>query len=114
MPRAYWLNPLEVPLSSQILVVQPSTFEYSRIVKNTASATSKDFDMDILNTLYRSSALVLPHRTYDLLTGTLRGDNFTTYLGSEEEKWDPDKAIKEAKLIHFSDWPIPKVSVSYI
>ena len=30
-------------------------------------------------------------------------------MGSEEEPFDPEEALKEAKVLHFSDWPVPKV-----
>jgi hypothetical protein len=29
-------------------------------------------------------------------------------LGSSTEQWDAEKVLKEAKLVHFSDWPLPK------
>jgi len=31
-----------------------------------------------------------------------------TNLGSEDEMWDPEEMINETKLIHSSDWPLPK------
>lgn len=112
MPRAYWLGFDKFKLSAQILVIKPSTFEYNRIFKAIAAARSDEFDMDILNKLYNDSALVLPHRGYGMITSTLYGDDHSNYLGNTEEKWDVDMAMKEAKLIHFSDWPIPKVSIA--
>jgi hypothetical protein len=30
------------------------------------------------------------------------------YLGSTTEQWDAEKALEEAKYVHFSDWPYPK------
>ena len=67
-----------------------------------------DYDMDILNKLYNESATIIPHRKYDLLTGEFRSDNHVRYLGSNEEKWDARKILKETKYLHFSDWPMPK------
>lgn len=32
------------------------------------------------------------------------------YMGNDKEPFDPDKIMNETKLIHFSDWPVPKVS----
>ena len=75
--------------------------------------------MEIMNTLYYDSALVLPHRPYDLLTGEFRksrGEHFH-YLGSggggsdgnaEGEGWDSHAVLAEAKFLHFSDWPVNK------
>ncbi|KAF4340148.1 GNT1 alphan-acetylglucosamine transferase [Fusarium beomiforme] len=107
MPRAYWLSPEKV-LSSQIMVVQPSVQEFSRIMERVQSVKSGEYDMEIVNQLYGDSALIFPHRRYDLLSGEFRNDNHAHYLGSEIETWDPATAYSEAKLIHFSDWPLPK------
>lgn len=108
MPRAYWLFPDNEILSSQVMLVEPSEVEFTRIMEKIDSASSHDYDMEIVNYLYRDSALVLPHRRYDLLTGEFRGENHTKYLGSDVETWDPTAIYNEAKLVHFSDWPLPK------
>ncbi|KAL4955664.1 nucleotide-diphospho-sugar transferase [Aspergillus filifer] len=83
MPRAYWLNPADRTLSSQLLLIQPSF----RI--------QPYYDMEIDNDLYRDSVLILTHRPYDLLTGEFRSKKHTAVL-------------REAKYLHFSDWPVPK------
>ncbi|RGP65900.1 hypothetical protein FLONG3_9032 [Fusarium longipes] len=108
MPRAYWMLPDTDTLSSQVILIQPSETEFSRIMAKIDSASKNDYDMEIVNDLYGDSALVLPHRPYDMITGEFREDNHTKYLGSDAEPWDPVAAYNEAKLIHFSDWPIPK------
>jgi len=117
MPRAYWSDILPgsqkyIPLTSAILLVEPNEFEYSRI-QNAVQAHERDhFDMDILNDMYGSTCLVIPHRRYILLTGELRhfekNANHSRYLGSDQEVWDPRHAVEEAKFVHFSDWPYPK------
>lgn len=111
IPRAYWLDSDSgaVDISSLMIVLQPSDFEFARINKLTAKAKPGDYDMEILNTLYKDQALLLPHRQYAVLTSVFRWTNHSSFLGSEEEPWDPDVAIKDAKYIHFSDWPVPKV-----
>ena len=109
MPRAYWLKPEDRVLSSQLMLLEPSEFEWKRIAKGIENAGSGEFDMEIVNNLYRDSCFILPHRPYDLLTGEFRGKNHSAYLGNEEETWDPDAVLKEAKFLHFSDWPVPKV-----
>ncbi|KAK7424792.1 hypothetical protein QQX98_000376 [Neonectria punicea] len=108
MPRAYWLLPDKDILSSQLVLIEPSETEFARIMGKVDSASSDDYDMEIVNYLYRNNALVLPHRRYDMLTGEFRGDNHARYLGSDDEHWDPAAAYNEAKLVHFSDWPLPK------
>ncbi|KAK7419922.1 hypothetical protein QQZ08_010625 [Neonectria magnoliae] len=72
------------------------------------SSSRDDYDMEIVNYLYRDSALIIPHRRYDMLTGEFRHDDHVMYLGSDREVWDPIGVYNELKLIHFSDWPLPK------
>ncbi|KAJ4348280.1 uncharacterized protein N0V89_009652 [Didymosphaeria variabile] len=64
--------------------------------------------MELVNDRFEQSAMVLPHRPYALLTGEFRRSNHSAYLGNTFEAWDPEKVLKEAKLVHFSDWPLPK------
>ena len=70
--------------------------------------------MEILNQLYNKSAMVLPHRPYFLVTGEFRNNETMghgAYLGGDEE-WDVRKVRKEAKYVHFSDYPMPKPWIS--
>ncbi|KAI1634001.1 glucose N-acetyltransferase [Biscogniauxia mediterranea] len=108
MPRAYWLFPDSKILSSQLMLVQPSEVEFDRIMKQVENAGHSDYDMEIVNQLYIDSAMILPHRPYDLLTGEFRGDDHKNYLGTDREEWDPVAIFNEAKFLHFSDWPVPK------
>ena len=113
MPRAYWQWDGKYELSSQLLLVEPNATEFDRVMRAVDSAAKNDYDMDILNHMYSGSAMVLPHREYDLLTGEFKGGpdkDHSLYLGNPEEKWDPKKVLAEAKFLHFSDWPVPKVS----
>lgn len=106
MPRAYWLD--DNSLSSQLVVIEPSEFEFKRIQHAFDTRNATDFDMEIVNNLYAKDCMVIPHRKYDLLTGEFRSKNHVKYLGSEEEVWDAEKVLAEAKFLHFSDWPFPK------
>lgn len=112
IPRAYWLNHSDNILTSGLLLIQPSNFEYARISKAIDAARSKEYDMEILNNLYKDSALILPHRPYIMLTTEYRYRNHKDYIGSEEEPFDPESVLKEVKFLHFSDWPMPKVKAS--
>ncbi|PFH60217.1 hypothetical protein XA68_11313 [Ophiocordyceps unilateralis] len=112
MPRAYWLYPDKKMLSSQLMLVQPSQREFQRVMEKINSAKSNDYDMEIVNDLYQDSAMILPHRPYDLLTAEFRTDNHVNYLGSDREAWDPVAIYNEAKFVHFSDWPVPKPWIS--
>ncbi|KAJ4328372.1 hypothetical protein N0V84_001243 [Fusarium piperis] len=108
LPRAYWLFPDKEILGAHIMLIEPSKTEFDRVQAKINSASDENYDMEIINSLYRDSALVLPHRRYAMLTGEFRDHNHTKYLGSDVEVWDPALAYSEAKLIHFSDWPLPK------
>ncbi|PYI23227.1 nucleotide-diphospho-sugar transferase [Aspergillus violaceofuscus CBS 115571] len=108
MPRAYWLDTQTRQLTSALILLQPSRLEFGRIWEQIQAAGPAVYDMEILNQLYRDSAVVLPHRSYILLTGEFRARNHSNYLGSPEATWDPDLALQEAKYLHFSDWPVPK------
>jgi len=108
MPRAYWLEPLT--LSSQLMLIEPSTFEFNRILSAFSHRTESQFDMEIVNNIYAHDCMIIPHRRYDLLTGEFRKkrDQHAPYLGSEEEVWNATKVLSEAKFLHFSDWPMQK------
>jgi hypothetical protein len=108
MPRAYWLEKGKPMLSSHIMVLEPSTLEFKRIEKEIKNAVYGVYDMEIVNKLYgrRKNCIVLPHRRYALLSGEFRSRHHGQYLGNDI--WDPKTVFEEAKLIHFSDDPLPK------
>ncbi|KAJ5510034.1 hypothetical protein LT330_007091 [Penicillium expansum] len=108
MPRAYWLDPKDQVFTSGLMLIQPSTAEFGRVMDEVSSATSDVYDMEIMNKLYGDSALVVPHRPYTLLTGEFRSNNHEAYLGNVDELWDAEKILQDAKYLHFSDWPVPK------
>ncbi|KAF2005410.1 glycosyltransferase family 8 protein [Amniculicola lignicola CBS 123094] len=106
MPRAYWLD--QPFLSSQLIVIEPSKDEWRRVEEATQHHEGSDYDMDILNKMYKDSCTIIPHRGYDLLTGEFKHQDHDKYLGNKDEKWDARQIMKEAKFLHFSDWPLPK------
>ena len=106
MPRAYWFK--EHALTSALMLVEPSTFEFERVMQAIKHREYEDFDMEIVNDLYGDDAMVIPHRRYILLTGDFRRQNHSHYMGSHEAKWDARRELDEAKFVHFSDWPYPK------
>jgi hypothetical protein len=124
MPRAYWSDgPSSLwQLTSLIMLVEPNSHEATAMMETLRQwqtqpgySKSKKYDMDLLNHRFGASAMVLPHRPYAMLTAEFRLQNHSTYLGyrhghdlDPRGKWDPDQALKEAKLVHFSDWPLPK------
>ncbi|KAL1997732.1 hypothetical protein VTN02DRAFT_927 [Thermoascus thermophilus] len=118
MPRAYWDFPESRKLTSLLVLIEPSYREYQALMRAAQPVMAGQvvvnetgpvkYDMDLLNERYADSALVLPHRQYGLITGEFRSTDHTKFLGNDYEDWDPDKALSEAKLVHFSDWPLPK------
>jgi len=116
MPRAYWLLPETQTLNSQIVVIEPSYTEFMALKEATRTAVHGQmelrlnetrYDMEILNQRYGSSAMVLPHKQYGLITGEFRTKDHQNFLGVEKD-WIPDKVMTEARFVHFSDWPLPK------
>ncbi|KAJ4334765.1 hypothetical protein N0V95_009079 [Ascochyta clinopodiicola] len=114
MPRAYWADSKPWPLTSMLMVLQPDLDEFERFKQTMGGGGHKElvdahrFDMELVNERFEESALVLPHRPYALLTGEFRRHDHSAYLGNAFETWDADKVYGEAKLVHFSDWPLPK------
>lgn len=113
--RAYWTMPSKNLLSTHLTLLEPSLPEskrvHSALEANTALSNTTSFDTDIFSTLYSSSALLLPHRHYALQTHEFRRPgplNHSSFLGNTYEKWDSDRILQEASLVHFSDSPLPK------
>ena len=86
MPRAYWLGFEDRILSSQLLLLQPSDYVFDRIINVTDNAEDDDYNMDILNTLYQDSAMILPHKGYDLLTQEFTYDKHQKYLRDNQQQ----------------------------
>ncbi|KAK4955178.1 hypothetical protein LTR10_007373 [Elasticomyces elasticus] len=130
MPRAYWTDSpsMQWPLTSLLILLEPNTAELKGMLSTLRSwwvgseqqhTISNTFDMELLNHRFGSSAMVLPHRPYALLSAEFRRPDHAAYLGTinapaeVKTKWDPDAVLKEAKLVHFSDWPLPKPHVMW-
>jgi hypothetical protein len=109
MPRAYWSDVKPTPLTSLLVLLEPSSKEFQALVNASwaVAAGTHKYDMELLNDRYYNSALVLPHRPF-MITGELRRSNHEAYLGNNYEKWDVHQVLADASLIHFSDWPLPK------
>ena len=122
MPRAYYLDlpPEEWPLSTVMMLIDTNPSEikhmYERLQEwrlDPDRTVNKAYDLELINERFYPSAMVLPHRPYMLTTSEFRRHDHRGYLGSyyapeTYAKWDPFKAVKEAKVIHFRDSPLPK------
>ena len=106
MMRAYWELPTKRLLTSMMVLLEPSEIEFQRLTGSIRG--SGEYEMEILNRMYEDSAIVLPHREYGLLSGEFRREEHANYLGNKYEEWDADKVLREASVVHFSDWPLPK------
>ncbi|KAM0713117.1 hypothetical protein Q7P35_000569 [Cladosporium inversicolor] len=87
MPRAYWL---EDKLCAAVMLASPSEFEFGRIQARLRESQPEEYDMEIINAF-----------------GEMRAKSHEAYLGFKEEPWDVDSVMKQAKYVHFSDWPVP-------
>lgn len=106
VPRAYWLNDKEASVKDQMLV-EPNEGNYYRILEE--AEVSGAFDMEVLNHLFRDSAMILPHRRIALLIGELRAQDHGRYMSEDkDEEWNAIAEASRACLVHFSDWPLPK------
>ena len=110
MFRAYWLMPEQRKLTSLFILLRPDETEFQRLMAASRPDQRRTdvYDMEILNSFYGDSAMVLPHRQYGLLTGEFRSLDHGNYLGNGHERWNGDLMFREASLVHFSDWPLPK------
>ncbi|KAF9874585.1 hypothetical protein CkaCkLH20_07722 [Colletotrichum karsti] len=111
LPRAYWLNEIDTPVSEQVLsshvmLIEPNESLHKKLVKG--SLSSGKLDMDLVNSMFKDSATILPHRRLALLTGEFRDSDHQKYLAPGNDRWDPVKEASNAYLVHFSDWPMPK------
>jgi hypothetical protein len=90
------------------MVIQPSSSEFSNIENKIREANPRETDLGIVYTLYNDT-LRLPQRPYHILSQEfrLRENQHSRYLGTSE-RWDPREIIRETKLVHFSDHPIPE------
>lgn len=116
VPRAYWLGDKDMPLGEQVLgshvmLIEPNKARYEKIVQE--AIESGDFDMEVLNHMFKDSAMILPHRRLALLTGEFRASDHQKYLApDQDEEWNAMAEASRAYLVHFSDWPLPKPWIS--
>ncbi|KAH9880008.1 hypothetical protein J1614_002033 [Plenodomus biglobosus] len=119
MPRAYLADEKPWPLSSALMVIKPNLNEFENFRRllaeggNEMLVKAHRVDMELVNERFEDSALVLPHRPYGLITGEFRRHDHSAYLGSATAKWDAEKIIKEAKLVQFSDGPLPRPHIMW-
>lgn len=122
MPRAYWAPASQeetqaFPLTSMLILLKPDQKKYKAMMETMRMwiqapdfEDNKKYDMDLLNHQFGTSAMVLPQHPYALLTSEFRSSDHSRYLGHDIDsiEWDATHILEQAKLVHFSDWPMPK------
>jgi hypothetical protein len=114
MPRAYWAEAKPWPLTTALMVIEPDAEEFKRLRATIMQGgdprlvEAHRFDVEMVNDRFEDSALVLPHRPYMLSTNEFRQRDHSRYLGNRFETWNAAAAVQEAKLVYFSDMPLPK------
>ena len=110
MSRASWRLPSVRQLASLLILLEPDEMEAQQLMlaANSKIRQKNEYDVEILNKFYGDSAMVLPHRQYGLISGEFRFNDHRQFLGNSLERWDPERVLKEASLVHFLDSPIPK------
>ncbi|CUM52522.1 uncharacterized protein AC631_05518 [Debaryomyces fabryi] len=124
--------------ATHIMVLKPSSKTFKELkgyvhnpwlwsfYKRQSLRSNTDYDMEILNKFIDDSLQenedfkvgILPHKVYGVLTGEFREllheaflsePQFLPFVTSElNDQWLPSEIIRNVKLIHFSDSPIPK------
>lgn len=111
-PRSYWNQVIygeRIVLTSLLMLIEPSEQQAKRVVKAMETRGNNDYDMEIINDLYKNDCLILPHRGLTMLSGDLRRQTHRQYMGSSTDTWNSTKELENTALVHFSDYPYPKV-----
>ncbi|PBP24951.1 glucose N-acetyltransferase [Diplocarpon rosae] len=108
MPWVFWGEPVGWAFSNQMMLITPSLAEFAKIEAEIKTADPDEYDLTLVERLYMHQTLKIPQRPYHLMTGELRRTDHSKYLGSSGKQWDPEEALRSSKLLHFSDWPIPR------
>lgn len=115
--RAYWLNEKDTEIGKQVLgshvmLIEPNEKRYHKIVEE--AKRTGEFDMEVINHMFKDSAMILPHRRLAMLTGEMRTKDHSKYLAPDDDiEWNAMAEVSRAYLVHFSDWPLPKPWVSH-
>lgn len=109
MPYIYYGQADGWHFSTQLTLMTPSTKSFSQISDAIKLASPTNDDLSILETLFYGQIIKIPQRPFALLAGEYRQKSHVHYIGNRwPKKWDPDSMLREARILHFSDHPIPK------
>lgn len=102
---AYWR--FDNKISSNVMLIEPSKADFDRVLAAIAKRSPDEFDVDILNKVFGPEAVLIPHRTNNLISGEFRTANHTGYL-IDGGAWNATAMVEEARYVHFSDLYNPK------
>lgn len=113
-PRAYWTpkNPSSPydTLTSGFMLIEPNYDNFQMVLAAAQVRPEGDYDMDVINDVFRGKMETLPHRGLAMLTGEFRETVHWDYLGVDNN-WNGRRELENISYLHFSDWPFPKVSI---
>jgi len=109
MPYVYLGKQEGWQFSTQVMLITPSANSFTQISDAIRGAQSTEYDTTILETLFHGQIIKIPQRPFALLSGEYRRTSHRQYMGLRfPKKWDPDYIQQETRIMHFSDYPLPK------
>jgi alpha-N-acetylglucosamine transferase len=109
MPYVYFGEPDGWQFSSQLMIITPSKQSFARISEAVNGSQFMEHDTAILERLFYGQIIKIPQRPFALMSGEYRRASHDRYIGNRFPKvWDPDRILSEARILHFSDYPLPK------
>ena len=108
MPYIYYGQADGWRFSTQLTLMTPSPDSFYKISDAIQALSPIEDDLSVLEAQFRGQIIKLPQRPFALMAGEYRRTEHTEYIGYQfPKKWDPDYMHKEARILHFSDHPIP-------
>lgn len=109
MPYIYWGQPEDWQFSTQLMIMTPSKASFSRITDTIKGNEMAEHDTSILEKLFHGKIIKIPQRPFALLPGEYRRKSHDNYLEKRwPKRWNADEIHREARIVYFSDYPIPK------
>ncbi|KAH8595601.1 hypothetical protein B0O99DRAFT_652061 [Bisporella sp. PMI_857] len=109
MPFIYWGKTDRWHFSTQLMLIEPSAEYLSQVADGIKAAGPQEYVVDTLTKVFNRKIIKIPQRPFGLSSGEYRRETHHEYMDNRApNKWDPDRMLKEAAILHFSDYPIPK------
>lgn len=109
MPYVYWGSQGGWQFSTQLTIITPSADSFSRLTDAIKVAPVAEYDISVLERVFHGQIIRIPQRPFALLSGEFRRKSHNQYIGNSFPKiWNADYILYKARILHFSDDPIPK------